>query len=128
MVLECPFCHGAVGEESCSGCQQATPFYVCSRCHKTFANPKFKSGVQCNNCGGYIYEEPTKSVRHNIQSYVCQHCLTVQANPVFTGFHSCEGCKSPTCGVCGGVLATNSLLDYFLCSTCGAKSNKTQPL
>ena len=124
MVIDCPHCGGPVGEESCVGCITATVSYVCSRCHKTFPNPKFRSNVQCTACGKCIFEEPVKSERHNIKLYVCQHCGHVENNPVFTNFHSCEGCKPPACKDCGQLLATNSLLPYWVCSGCGKQTPK----
>lgn len=124
MVLPCPNCGAPVGEESCSGCIRSTPSYLCDRCHKILPNPYFLSNVLCSACGKYIYEEPSKSSRHMVKLYVCQNCMHVEENPKFTNFHSCEGCKPATCLECGKLLASNSLIDYYVCSGCGKQTSK----
>jgi DNA-directed RNA polymerase subunit RPC12/RpoP len=123
-VLICPHCKSGVGEESCTGCIRDTPHYLCGNCQKIVPNPYFLSGVQCSACGKYIYEEASKSNRHMVKLYVCQTCGHVENNPKFTNFHSCEGCKPPVCGECGKLLASNSLIDYWVCSGCGKQTKK----
>lgn len=124
MTVPCPHCGAEVGEPSCVGCRQAVPFYVCDACKKQFTNPRFISSVKCSACNNYIFEESSKSNRHLVQMYVCQVCGHIEANPKFTHVHSCEGCKPPCCSECGAALATNSLLDYFVCSGCGKHTAK----
>ena len=124
MVLPCPYCGASVGEPSCVGCRQAVPLYVCDNCKKQFPNPAFVSSVKCSECGNYVFEESSKSNRHLVKAYVCQVCGHIELNPKFTNVHSCDGCKPPSCKECGGTLATNSLISYFVCNGCGKQSPK----
>ena len=106
MVLECPNCGGNVGEDSCTGCRRAVPYYTCSKCKKPFFNPRYRSGLECSNCKTQVVIHPQKSEWHLISHYICQKCKSLVKNDRFTNYHSCHNCV-PLCKKCGGYLAMN---------------------
>jgi DNA-directed RNA polymerase subunit RPC12/RpoP len=120
--LECPFCHGLVGQESCAGCRKVHPYLTCSRCHGNFKNPSYESGLECPHCHAQVIKEGGQT---NMQTklYLCDGCFGFVENTFFTGFSTCTGCKPPLHS-CGSLLASNPTVDYWLCSGCGAKVPK----
>lgn len=118
MVLECPNCGGSVGEDSCTGCREVVPAYLCSHCKQTFWNPRFKSEVTCPSCGEMVVEHPQRSLRHITKYYLCHRCGAVVDNPKYTHDSYCKNCNR-RCPECKGYVACDQHNEVCRCVDCG---------